>query len=43
MKNNTNVGLWDIKKIYKEKTILIKQKPRKIKQIDIESIGKGVD
>lgn len=33
----------DISKMYKEKTIIIQPKKRKIKQIDIESIGKGVD
>lgn len=33
----------DISKMYKEKTILIQPKKKKIKQIDIESIGKGVD
>ena len=33
----------DISKMYKEKTILIQTKKKKIKQIDIESIGKGVD
>ena len=33
----------DIFKMYKEKTILIQPKKKKIKQIDIESIGKGVD
>ena len=33
----------DISKMYKEKTILIQPQKKKIKQIDIESIGKGVD
>ena len=33
----------DISKMYKEKTILIQPKKKKIKQIDIESIGEGVD
>lgn len=33
----------DISKMYKEKTILIQPKKKKIKQIDIESIKKGVD
>lgn len=33
----------DISKMYKEKTIIIQPKKKKIKQIDIESIGKGVD
>lgn len=33
----------DISQMYKEKTILIQPKKKKIKQIDIESIGKGVD
>ena len=33
----------DISKMYKEKTIIVQPKRRKIKQIDIESIGKGVD
>lgn len=33
----------DISKMYKEKTILIQPKKKKIKQIDIESIGKEVD
>lgn len=33
----------DISKMYKEKTIIIQPKKRKIKQIDIDSIGKGVD
>lgn len=33
----------DISKMYKEKTILIQPKKKKIKQIDIESIRKGVD
>jgi hypothetical protein len=37
---NENV---DISNMYKEKTIVIQPKRRKIKQIDIESIGKGVD
>lgn len=33
----------DISQMYREKTILIQPKKKKIKQIDIESIGKGVD
>lgn len=33
----------DISNMYKEKTIVIQPRKRKIKQIDIESIGKGVD
>lgn len=33
----------DISNMYKEKTIIIQPRKRKIKQIDIESIGKGVD
>lgn len=33
----------DISQMYKEKTIPIQPKKKKIKQIDIESIGKGVD
>ena len=33
----------DISKMYKEKTIIVQPKRRKIKQIDIESIGKAVD
>ena len=33
----------DISQMYKEKTILIQPQKKKIKQIDIESIGKGVD
>lgn len=33
----------DISQMYKEKIILIQPKKKKIKQIDIESIGKGVD
>lgn len=33
----------DISQMYKEKTILIQPKKKKIKQIDIESIGEGVD
>ena len=37
-----NEGI-DISKMYKEKTIVIQPRKRKIKQIDIESIGKEVD
>lgn len=33
----------DVSQMYKEKTIVIQPKKRKIKQIDIESIGKGAD
>lgn len=33
----------DISNMYKKKTIVIQPRKRKIKQIDIESIGKGVD
>lgn len=33
----------DISNMYKERTIVIQPRKRKIKQIDIESIGKGVD
>lgn len=33
----------DISQMYKERTILIQPKKKKIKQIDIESIGKEVD
>lgn len=32
----------DISNMYKEKTIIVQPKRRKIKQIDIQSIGKGV-
>lgn len=32
----------DISKMYKEKTIIIQPQKRKVKQIDIESIGKGM-
>ena len=37
-----NEGI-DISKMYKEKTIIVQPKRRRIKQIDIESIGKEVD
>ncbi len=33
----------DVSNMYKEKTIVIQPRKRKIKQIDVESIGKGVD
>ena len=37
-----NEGI-DISQMYKEKTIIVQPKRRRIKQIDIESIGKEVD
>ena len=33
----------DVSNMYKEKTIRVQPKKRKVKQIDIESIKKGVD